>query len=240
MQSKEGPTAYAPYQRTMRRTAAGWQTEYRLVGAERPEQAIVPGAAVEGQFLGDSVRPVVAIQRRWPKGELTERPLRHWQDHFHGVPTFEADRYDYPRFTSEEFWRSYGEPIGVFLRPIQRLAEALVVFQEGWLNGEEWRARNAELALAEINDAAFGTHQVGHFDHDGRFHLRWSPPSLLGAFAMLLLHDVDAGQQAIRCPICDGLFLSRAYQARFCSSACRAAHHKRQQRKRAAGDESAE
>ena len=47
---------------------------------------------------------------------------------------------------------------------------------------------------------------------------------------------LPAGQQVLRCPICGGVFLSAAYQARFCSTACRFAHHKREQRKRKADE----
>lgn len=226
-----GPTYYVPEQRCVRRSASGWTTELSKVGREKPAEAITPGAPVEPELLDDSTQPVETTFRTWPKGEIRRAALgARWRSYFPHLGALEAERHDYPGFADEEFWLSYGEPLEAFLRWPRQLASALAYLADGRYGEEQWRKESAMMALAEIDDAAFGARRGGYLREDGSIALGQAAPSLISCFAMMILEDLADGQQIMHCPICGGYFLSAAYQARFCSSACRFTHHKRQQR----------
>gem|GEM_PF-2397098 len=231
LQPAGGPTFYVPQQRCVRRCAEGWSVRTREVGPERPAASVVPGAPVEPELLYETAHPVETLYRSWPSGEIKHEALAvRWRDYFPGSTASTSGADDYPDFTDEEFWLSYGEPLEAFLGWSRRLASSLALLVEEGDGEQQWGREGAMMALAEINEAAFGTSLGGYPREDGSVGLGRAAPSLASCFALLILHDLAAGQQVMRCPICDGVFLSRAYQARFCSAACRYAHHKRQQR----------
>jgi hypothetical protein len=232
LQAHEGQTLYGAYQRSVHRTAAGWRTHMELVGPELPEGSVEPEGEVPAELLSEAVRPIEVTYRRWPGGAIERKALRSWRTYFPDLSPPAADRFDYPSFSGEEFWILYAEPLSVFLAPVKRLVKVLGIFERGKPTENKWGQRNAAAALSEINDAAFGTHVSCYIADDAEVQIGWAAPSLFGAFAVMLLKDLAAGQQVLRCPICGGVFLSAAYQARFCSSTCRFTHHKREQRSR--------
>lgn len=233
----EGPPLYGAYQRCVRRAAAGWRTHMQLVGPELPEGSVEPGAEVPAELLSEELRPIEATYRRWPNGELESKPLSSWSTYFPDLSPHQLERAEHASFWGESFWMHYSEPLSIFLAPMKRLALLLAIFERGRPSEGKRVRRSAAAALAQINDAAFGSHLAAYLDLEGKIAIGWAAPSLFGAFATLLLKDLAAGQQVLRCPICGGVFLSAAYQARFCSTACRFAHHKREQRKRKADEE---
>ena len=109
-----------------------------------------------------------------------------------------------------EFWRAYSEPLYSFLHAAHGLANSLTAFLEEW-EGEQWRTRNASLALAEINGLASASAPIGRLAPANRITLRWSFPSLLAIYAYFILSDLAAGQRVLRCPVCESLFLSGSY-----------------------------
>jgi len=48
----------------------------------------------------------------------------------------------------------------------------------------------------------------------------WVGPSLLSAFAMMIVEDLSGSYRVRLCSVCDTPFPSAAYQARYCSLTC--------------------
>jgi hypothetical protein len=60
----------------------------------------------------------------------------------------------------------------------------------------------------------------------------WVSPSLLATFAEMFVQDIVAGKRAKYCECCGQPFISEAYQACYCSRACRLRQQKRNLRAR--------
>lgn len=227
--AKEGEL-FAPTQRHVRRTAGGWKTTLKQVGNATPVEAIEPYGLVDRTLLNRFAEGPYATYRSSADGTIASDSLRaRFEPYFPHLGPYEASVCDYPLFSEVEFWRSYSEPLYSFLWAVFSLANPLAGFLQEW-EGEEWRVRNAFLALGQINEHAFGCTPIGRLAPANQIELRWSFPSLLAIYAGFILRDLAAGQRVLRCPVCESLFLSGSYQAKFCSSTCRSAHHKRQQR----------
>lgn len=226
-------TLMAPYQKLVRRSASTWRTGFTQVGAPRPIERSLLGQLVAEDALNARARVAHASYRSWPSAELGRANLeRRWAPYFSHLSPFEAQHFDYAAPSEAAFWQHYGEPIGAFVRRTRALAEMIEAL-EGRRATETWRQQNAVRALSELNDAAFGSSLAAYLDDDDEPRLHWMSASLCGCYAVMLLQDVAGTQSIRRCPVCGGIFLSGAQQARFCSATCRYTHHKREQRKRA-------
>jgi hypothetical protein len=64
-------------------------------------------------------------------------------------------------------------------------------------------------------------------DEDDGLHQQWVSPSLLSSFAEMFIQDVVARAKAQYCKCCGKLFVTQAYQAVYCSRACRLRQQKR-------------
>ena len=64
-------------------------------------------------------------------------------------------------------------------------------------------------------------------DEDDGLRQQWASPWLLASFAEMFIQDVVAGARAQYCECCKTLFVSQAYQAVYCSRACRLRQQKR-------------
>ena len=71
---------------------------------------------------------------------------------------------------------------------------------------------------------------VAPLGKSGRPGLNWVGNSLLASLTMMLLEDLSEGR-ALQCP-CGQLFVSHAYQARYCSRRCRWRLDQRELRKK--------
>ena len=230
--AKRGVRHLAPFQLQVRRAAGGWRVTYHCVGAEQPLRTARRGEPVDPAFVNRSAVPAATTFRTWPGGELEQQPLgRRFQTFFGGDSLRAVDEREYSSPSKVAFWKDYGEPVGLLLRYGRQLANALAAFEVS-PRTEPWQEFNAMGALGQINDAAFAASLAGWLDDAGVVRLEWSATSLLGCFAIMMLQDLAGGQRAMRCPVCGGIFLSSAHQAKFCSTTCRYTHHKREQRRR--------
>ncbi|MGO8684177.1 MAG: hypothetical protein ACLQUT_06315 [Thermoleophilia bacterium] len=224
----------APYQLAVTRTGAGWSTTFSRVGRAPVADNVRPGDCVDPKFVNKSVLPAEITYRSWPQGEIIKEPVgKRFMTFFPADSRKAAEEREYPSPTSLAFWQDYGEPLGLVLRYAWHLSNALAAFAVS-PGREPFQTRNAELFLQQINDAAFGTSLAGWLADEGSVHLQWSSSSLLGCFAIMILEDLARGQRVMRCPVCGGVFLSGAHQAKFCSTTCRYTYHKREQRRREA------
>ena len=236
--SKRGVRHLAPYQTELRKTAGEWTTTLHTVGEERPLSTARRGERADPEMVNEQrVRPAEVIRREWPSGDLKVEPLgRRFNTFFPGASSWEVEAHEFTSPATTTFWRAYGEPIGLLLRYGWQLANCISAFQV-WPPAEPWQARNAALAMRQLNYAASESSLVGRVREDETLGVEWSSTSLLACFATLILEDLAGGQRAMTCPVCGGIFLSAAHQARFCSSTCRFTYHKRAQRRRASEGE---
>lgn len=232
----EAATGMRPLQRQVTRSATGWKMGYHERGAERGLDETLIGQPVAEEDLEGVGRRVETVYITWPKGELHVEPLgRRFQRFFSAEGAREAHRRDYVPCVRDAFWTDYGEPLGMFIDAAYALAAPLEGL-EGWEKPTgDYRDRNAQRAIGQLNDAAGVVSPMGALLKAGGKTMAWTSPSLLGMYAVMMLEDISGGQRALHCPVCGGVFLSSAHQARFCSSTCRSTHHKREWRRK--GDE---
>ena len=70
---------------------------------------------------------------------------------------------------------------------------------------------------------------------DGVLRQEWLSTSLLGTLAMMVLLDLTERRRILTCEKCGGVFVTKAYQARYCSDRCRFTAQKRRHRARQKG-----
>lgn len=119
---------------------------------------------------------------------------------------------------SPGFWEVYGEPIHDFVRradAIQIALEALRVGDPSPLN--RLASHNRHAIVME----------------NGQPTPRWTSRSLIGAMVAMAMQDVIGGGHVLVCAGCRAVFVSRAYQARYCSQRCRNRTTQRSFRERA-------
>jgi hypothetical protein len=68
---------------------------------------------------------------------------------------------------------------------------------------------------------------------DAQYRQTWRTRSLLSSFALMALLDLTEQRRVLTCRTCGRVFVSGAYQARYCSERCRATAQKRAYRARA-------
>lgn len=227
-----GVRVFVPVQRRSERTALGWQRSFPRPAYAREVDPGAAGKLVSEERLGAAWLSVEALYRRLPEGKLERRPLReHWHGFFPAVPRDEADTYAYPNVGSDEFWPSYAEPLGSFVRTARSLAEVVQALEHlhavPFDDDEEtiaWRG------IRRLNAYAAAVQPVGIISTERKVRAAWSSPSLLGCFAVMLLSDLAAGQLIRSCPNCGVFFLSGNRRVIYCSSSCRYAYQKRQWR----------
>lgn len=236
--SGEAPEGMRPLQRQVTRTSVGWRLEYHRRGPVRRLDAALLGQPVSEEDLEGVGRRIETIYVTWPKGELRAKPLgRRFEQYFPASGPREAHRRDYVSFANDDAWAEYGEPLGRFIDAAWALAAPLEGL-EGWEKPTgDYRDGNAIRAIDQLNHAASVVSPMGMLLEAGGKTMAWTSPSLLGMYAVMMIEDLTGGQRVLHCPVCGGVFLSSAHQARFCSSTCRSTHHKREWRK--AGAETA-
>ncbi len=150
-------------------------------------------------------------------------------------PDISGEHKVYPTPTSDEFWAQYGERVEVFLEAAHKLKQAVDELQKlsnpAKLDEREWlRWSRAETTIHAL------TSPVRPFlypQEDDAFGLGWACYSLLSIFAMMASLDLVESRQ-LRCQVCERMFVSKAVQAKYCSSRCRATEQMRRYRKKKA------
>ncbi len=224
------------------------QVEYAWRGGEwvSHEEAQPPEGAAFPRLppAGVQIRQMHSLLGPWDYtlsklGRFTREPLAAtWHLFFPGVSKEEAETFQYPRPLSEKFWDLYAEPLQVFTRVAVKTYDILVSLQE--IQGLPLPPSEPQKILeyagrlkgfeSDLNQFLGGTGEAAQFGLDGRFHPVSVAPSLMGVYGRMILEDSHQGARIITCDHCGKLFVTDAYQARFCSARCRMVIQKREYR----------
>jgi len=221
------------------RSNTGWREDWSLIGefgisksewAKRKEGRPLSLGAMKELGVVPSVHLQELDHFKWGNEPLGKT----WARFFPDVPSSEAETYDYPLPSTPEFWRQYAEPVESFLGAARILynsykeLEAAKHFHEPSeleriLIRQGWDRLNA--LLSAVSPAL-------HVRNDWTFEQVWVPASLLGAYAMMLLTDLDEQAPILRCLVCGTIFTSISPKAKYCSTKCRRTQQKRANRER--------
>lgn len=157
-----------------------------------------------------------------------------WYRFFPSVPERERETFQYPFPYSEQFCKLYAEPLFEFWRAARLFAGIVEhigprVIPEGARDAREALAR--QQTIETLNLLRRKVSQV-LVDGSGGLRQQWVSPSLLASFAEMFVVDLVAGRRAQYCECCGYSFITEAYQAHYCTPACRLRQQKRNLRSR--------
>ncbi len=234
---KLGSTILVARQREYIRTNVGWETYQReRYGAERHaprDRPPTPGESIRPEDLrGDWSRPGVIIQplgsSRYERKPLSET----WSRFFPDVPKESAETYRYPAPLSGDFWRHYAEPVEDFVEAAGLLLKAVkgLGAQKPLTEAEEGDRERLWTGIETLHNLVRTVGPAMVPKSEGSLRQEWASTSLLGSFAMMALLDLTESRKVLTCEKCGKLFVTRAYQAKYCSSTCRYTAQKRRHR----------
>jgi hypothetical protein len=160
------------------------------------------------------------VQPRRGVGMVTEGLARTWATFFPDVPLPERSSYQYPQPLTDPFWKLYAEPLDEFVSAAKALKEAFEAV--GWQRRPKLRGLHAALTGGMepvINGLLARGAMTIHAAPRNKVAMKWVSNSLLASLTAMLLEDLAQGR-ALQCP-CGRLFVSQAYQGRYCSPRCR-------------------
>jgi hypothetical protein len=174
--------------------------------------------------------------------ELGERPLAEaWGPYFPDIRESRRGTHQYPSPGSEEFWRAYAEPVDRFLAGAGLVAGILEAFAEAkqkpikWTALDRvsvWRRSNLVARSQFLNDLLSSSSPALSLGKDGVPAFRWSAPSLLGHFAMMVaLEVIQAGRVPGHCA-CGRFFMAQHPSQTYCGDRCKRRLAKRRYRAR--------
>lgn len=218
---------FVPAQRSYAWGATGWQpTDEGSWTAMSPSLACSvkeEGALVSSRLWSETWGPPRVVARSVVEGVVTMQPLEvAWGPYFPDVPSRDKETYRYPEPLSDEFWATYGEPVDSFISTAALFHDTL---QELGLEVREGEDAVSYLTRRSLANRAFfglvaGVHPT--FDVTWETYRRaWRSKSLLASYAMMAYLDLTEGKQVRSCDVCGKPFVTRAYQARYCSARCR-------------------
>jgi hypothetical protein len=216
-----------------RNAALEWVRQEVAGGVTQAQaEGFPPGTHLAPEALREKHGPLVFLAKQHDKAYSVAEA---WGRYFPDLPA--DDYYDYPlpeQGEEERFWRAYCEPLEDFIRTAIQVGGILTRCDEQKLHalgthtpmagGQFWSGIDA------LNALVASAHPVLDLSADGKFGVNWSAPSLRGNLAMMLVTDLAEGARARRCLACPSIYLSTAYQAKFCSSTCRFRKQKQDQR----------
>ena len=194
---------------------------------------------------GDLIAPNV-YAGHWPEpmalmhmvgdGRWATQPLAEaWGPFFPDVTPDERNIYPYPVPESDKFWTAYSEPVGWLLGAASILRGAVLDLSADPVLGADSPLENlhridtAVRALHTLLSSVQPSLTVGS---NGEFRQTWRTRSLLSSFALMALLDLTERRRVLTCSTCGRVFVSGAYQARYCSERCRGTAQKRAYRAR--------
>ena len=206
------------------RNSKGWQLKtYR--------DAIIEGESPRPNPAGVILHPID------DSVEMVFEPFgKTWARFFPSVPLDQRESYRYPLPLTQEFWALYHEPIEEFIRTAALLEAPLTTLAKD-------RETGPGFTIRSVDNYALAIHELNEYVETVRWHLRqtpngmvqqWTSPSLFASLVLMALQDVAGAKRPKICLTCSGLFVSPAYQARYCSVRCRHTMNKRTYRTRAA------
>jgi hypothetical protein len=164
--------------------------------------------------------------------ELSREPITQtWSRFFPTIDRRRRETYPYPPPGDEAFFSIYAEPVEEFIRAAGEFVGALdVIGRCKAENKPDFGAlRPFASAVHTLNGFAATSRRLSWPMPDGTLRQLWIAPTLLATMATLALHDLEGGQEIRRCEnhTCAKLYVSAAYQSRYCSKRCRYAVNKR-------------
>ena len=208
-----------------RRNPGGWETVIEQDAIGEGESPSHDPAGIMLHPIDDSVEMVFE-----PFGQT-------WARFFPSVPHDQWESYRYPQPLSEKFWALYCEPVEEFMDTATWLKEELTTLAQGRETTDDGRAvsypDDYALTIHALNDRVGTVRWFLQQRPDG-FVPQWGSPSLFTSLVLMALQDVAGAKRPRLCRTCRGLFVSPAYQARYCSVRCRHTMNKRTYRTRAA------
>jgi hypothetical protein len=209
-----------------------WRPDHRPVAA-----AAAPGDLVAADlYAGHWPEPLALMHMVRDDGWATLPLAEAWGPFFPHVPPSERTSYAYPVPESDAFWMIYSEPVGWFLGAASQLRGAVLDLSADPVAADEsaldfvYRIDTAARALHTLLSPVQPSLTVGS---DGEFRQAWRTRSLLSSFALMALLDLTERRRVLTCTTCGRVFVSGAYQARYCSERCRGTAQKRAYRARA-------
>jgi len=158
-----------------------------------------------------------------------------WYRFFPSVPERERETFSYPVPYSPMFWALYAEPVTDFWRAAKLFASIVehlgLAAIPGARASEGSEALAREQAVEMLNLWRKDVSQVLVDEGEG-LRQEWVSPSLLVSFAEMFVQDLVAGARGRYCQCCGHWFVSAAYQACYCRTACRLRQQKRNLRAR--------
>jgi hypothetical protein len=136
---------------------------------------------------------------------------------------------------SDAFWDSYAEPVGWLLGTASQLRGAVLDLSADPLTDNSsaldfvYRIDTAVRALHDLLAPVQPSLTVGA---DGEYRQTWRTRSLLSSFAFMALLDLTERHRVLTCRTFGRVFVSGAYQVRYCSERCRGTAQKRAYRAR--------
>jgi len=146
-----------------------------------------------------------------------ESPGETWHRFFPTIRYAERDSFPYPKPYSAEFCDLYAERVSDFCRAAEYLAGALLHLQRN----DQPTTLAQRQALEAINLLRRPVTAVLKFDKEKKPISSWESPSLLASFAEMRVQDLLSQRPVLICSCCGAPFVSMAYQAEYCSTACR-------------------
>ncbi len=225
---KENKAVLVPTQLQHGRTNEGWVTFDRMVHGARP------GSVRDQPERRGELIPPDDAPRGWPQPGVMIQPLgmsvyrderfsKTWSRFFPGVSAGETESHAYPRPLTEEFWRCYVEPVEDFVEAATSLLAAI-----NNLGTAKSVVDAADSDLEMIRTGIDHLHSLVRTVSpaivpmpDGALRQEWISTSLLGSLAMMALLDLTESRRVLTCESCGKLFVTTAYQARYCSETCR-------------------
>lgn len=224
-------SALAPIQWRFVRGPTKWidiQTPLQLKTGEYSDegQRHRPGEIVDVSLLQEPCEVAhVLIDSDFPAGLWKREPLgATWAKFFPKAArsTKPPEETAYFPPLSVPFWQDYAEPVDVFLRTAATLRDA--VLKAAQVPPESERQQVAQFRGARDRLEGFlGSVNPTLVTNGNSLEQRWSGQSLLGVIAMMAVQDLVSNRRLLMCQArrCKKMFLSAAYQARYCSEPCR-------------------
>ena len=234
---QEDPKVLVPTQFHYCRTVEGWVTWDQTAAIPRLQnQPKKAGTPIPVPERSKSFAPVGAMFRPLHEQLYQHKPLSQtWGPFFPDGSGDVAESYPYPAPLTKEFWLTYAEPVYEFVEAARLLLNTMELFEAhkkvaGTRSDEN--AVRLRLALDQFHALIETVSPTISQPLEGAPRQEWLATSLLGALAMMALLDLTESRRLLTCDTCGKLFVTKAYQASYCSMTCRNTAQKRRHRAR--------
>lgn len=234
-----GSAHLVPTRIVFTRTVNGWRSTVKSTFGTHVPYALVGEPDQLGALVPDDALPAGwpragAILQQLGSAEWEAQPLEgDWAAFFPDVEEGARPTYDYAQPFSQRFWELYAEPVEEFLNAAVLFRDALRgigTFLEDPSNVGADAERRFFSGRDRLHALVARVSPYLQLRQDASLGLYWVSTSLLSTYAMMAIQDLAKQRRPRSCEACGRIFLSAAYQARYCSETCRHRAQKRRQR----------